>query len=95
VLEIKKKKLDKKEELSPQIQIKTKIFRTIPTINNTSGENGPLVTTARRSNIDVTFSCTDCGARAKKSELNTCAECGKLFCNQCYDEHDCEDYEDD
>ena len=83
-----------KEERTPAIQVKTRIYKAIPT-KNTSEDSMFVVTTARRSNIEVNYNCSECGGQVKKQELETCSCCGGEFCSQCLQEHDCEAEDDE
>jgi len=85
----------REEERAPEVKVKTKIFRAVP-IKNAIEESMFMITTARRSNIEVNYNCSLCGMRVKKQELETCYACGQDFCSQCMEEHDCEDeYDED
>ena len=79
----------KEEERAPEIQVKTRKYQAIP-IKNASDDSMFMVTTARRSNIEMNYSCPECGVRLKKQELETCSGCGEDYCSQCLQEHDCE-----
>lgn len=83
------------EERAPEVKVKTRVFRAVP-IKNAIEESMFMVTTARRSNIEVSHSCSECGLRVKKRELETCYSCGQDLCSQCLQEHDCEEeYDED
>ena len=79
----------KQEELAPQINVKTRKYQAIP-IKNAGEESMFMVTTARRSNIEMNYSCPECGVQLKKQEMETCSDCGGDYCSQCLQEHDCE-----
>lgn len=79
----------KAEERTPEINVKTKRYQAIP-IKNTSEESMFVVTTARRSNIEMNYSCPECGVQLRKQELKKCADCGGDYCSQCLQDHDCE-----
>jgi len=94
VFAIKKGEL-KEEERAPEVKVKTRIFRAVP-VKNAIEESIFMVATARRSNIEVSYNCSECGMRVKKQELETCSGCGLDFCSQCLSEHDCEEeYDED
>jgi formylmethanofuran dehydrogenase subunit E len=92
VLIIKKKEIYE-EKRSPEIQVKTKVYRAVPT-NKVTEESTVLVTTARKSNIDVTQTCSECGRKFEKSKLVPCS-CGMVLCSRCAEEHECEEIYDD
>jgi rRNA maturation endonuclease Nob1 len=85
----------KEEERAPEVKIKTKVFKAVP-VKNAVEESMFIITTARRSNIEVSYNCSECGKRVTKQELKTCPGCGLDFCSQCLAEHDCEEeYDED
>lgn len=85
----------REEERAPEVKVKTRIFRAVP-VKTAIEESMFMITTARRSNIEVSYNCSECGMRVKKQELETCSECGYDFCSQCLQEHDCEEeYDED
>ena len=84
-----KKREIKEEERAPEINVKTRKYEAIP-IKNVSEERMFMVTTARRSNIEMNYSCPECGIRLRKQELETCSDCGGDYCRKCLQEHDCE-----
>ena len=77
------------EERTPEINVKTKKYQAV-LIKNAHAENMFMVTTARRSNIEMNYSCPECGVQLRKQELETCINCGNDYCRQCLPEHDCE-----
>ena len=79
----------KEEERTPEINVKTKTYQAIP-IKNAREESMFMVTTARKSNIEMNYSCPECGGRIKKQELEKCPDCGGDYCSQCLQDHDCE-----
>jgi len=77
------------EERTPEINVKTRKYQAVP-IKNASEESMFVVTTARRSNIEMNYSCPECGERLRKQELEKCYGCGGDYCSKCLQEHDCE-----
>jgi ribosomal protein L37E len=89
------KKDSREEERAPQVKVKTKVFRAVP-IKNEIEESMFMISTARRSNIEVSYNCSLCGMQVNKRQLETCSACGQGFCRECMEEHDCdEDYDED
>lgn len=82
------------ENRIPEIQVKTKIFKAVP-IKNTGEESMFVVSTARKSNIQMSYNCSECGVQVRKRDLETCSYCGGEFCSECLQEHDCEGEDDE
>jgi hypothetical protein len=89
VFAIKEREITEEEVRAPEINVKTKKYQAV-LMKNASAESMFMVTTARKSNIDMNDSCPECGAQLRKQELKTCSNCGNDYCSQCLQEHDCE-----
>lgn len=47
-------------------------------------DNGPFaVSTGKKSSIEARGSCSKCGVRVGRDDLEACSHCGSLLCREC------------
>lgn len=77
---------NEKESSQRDIRIKTWKYRAIP-LPHEEEEAACMVSTARRTSIEVFASCSNCGDSCPRSQLEPCEECGEHLCARCRPRH--------